>query len=317
LPDTKGFAGPFSGVHNGALIVAGGANFPHKPPAEGGAKVWYDSVFVLEKPNDPWKTGFKLPRPLGYGVSIAHKDGVICIGGSDARQHYADVFLMSWSKGEIHFKTLPKLPKPCSNMCGALLENKIYLAGGLETPTATNALQTFWSLDLNNTKAGWKELEPWPGRERMFAVAGAFDGAFYLFSGAALQKGTDGKLVREWLRDAYCYTPGRGWKRIADLPRAVVGAPSPATILGDSLLILGGDDGSQVNALPTEHRGFSRVVLSYNPKLNEWKKISEMPFGLVTTPSVNWNGRIIIPGGEARPGVRSTEVWDGTPVRSP
>ena len=30
LPDREGFAYPFSGVHNGALLVAGGANFPGK-----------------------------------------------------------------------------------------------------------------------------------------------------------------------------------------------------------------------------------------------------------------------------------------------
>lgn len=316
LRDREGFAGSFAGVHNDSLIVAGGANFPDKRPWEGGTKVWYDSVFVLEKATGDWKTGFKLPCPLGYGVSIAHKSGVICIGGSDSRQHRAEVFSMSWSKGKIHFKTLPSLPKPCANMCGALVGNKIYVAGGLETPDATNALQIFWSFDLEKPDAGWRELETWPGRERMLAVVGVLDGAFYLFGGAALQKGADGKLVREWLRDAYCFTPGKGWKRLADLPRAAVAAPSPAPVLGDSLLILGGDDGSQVNTLPIEHRGFPRDVLSYNPKLNAWEKMDEMPFGLVTTPSANWNGRIIIPGGEAKPGIRSTEVWAATPVRS-
>ncbi len=48
LPDREGFAGSFAGSHNGALIVAGGANFPGKRPWEGGAKTWHDSVFVLE-----------------------------------------------------------------------------------------------------------------------------------------------------------------------------------------------------------------------------------------------------------------------------
>ena len=32
----------------GAILVAGGANFPDKKPWEGGKKVWYDTVFVLE-----------------------------------------------------------------------------------------------------------------------------------------------------------------------------------------------------------------------------------------------------------------------------
>jgi N-acetylneuraminate epimerase len=34
-----------------------------------------------------------------------------------------------------------------------------------------------------------------------------------------------------------------------------------------------------------------------------------VPFSLVTTNAVLWNNDIVIPGGEARPGVRSPQVW--------
>ncbi|HVJ83856.1 MAG TPA: galactose oxidase, partial [Planctomycetia bacterium] len=50
LLDRHGFAGMFVGVSGGALICAGGANFPEKKPWEGGAKVWHDGVFALERP---------------------------------------------------------------------------------------------------------------------------------------------------------------------------------------------------------------------------------------------------------------------------
>ena len=39
LPDKLGFAGSFAGVSGGALIVAGGANFPEAMPWAGGPKV--------------------------------------------------------------------------------------------------------------------------------------------------------------------------------------------------------------------------------------------------------------------------------------
>ena len=90
-----GLAGPIAGVSNGALIVGGGANFPEAMPWDGGAKVWHDQLFVLEDPDATgWTTakGWTLPRPLGYGVSISTDDGVICIGGCDAEQCYAEVF---------------------------------------------------------------------------------------------------------------------------------------------------------------------------------------------------------------------------------
>lgn len=312
LPDAEGFAGSFGGVHNGALIVGGGANFPGKRPWEGGTKIWYDTLFVMEKSGGAWKTGFKLPRPLGYGVSITHESGIICIGGSDAKQHHTDVFSLSWSDGKIQTKTLPCLPKPCANMCGALAGNTIYVAGGLEKPDSTNCLKTFWSLDLSKPNAQWQELEPWPGAERMLAAAGTHENDFFLFGGTALKKNADGKVVREWLTDAYRFTPGKGWKRLAGLPRPCVAAPSPlAPSAKARLLLFGGDDGAQVNTQPTEHKGFPRGILMYDTIANIWLKAGEVPFSLVTTPCVSWNGAIVIPGGEARPGIRSTEVWAG------
>src|SRR5688572_18937116 len=116
IPDAVGFAGPFAGTTSGALLVAGGANFPDAKPWEGGRKVWSDRVFVLETPDAPWKLlDERLPRPLGYGVSVTTTDGVVCVGGSDARRHYSDVFRIRYADGKLTFTPMPNLPKPCAN----------------------------------------------------------------------------------------------------------------------------------------------------------------------------------------------------------
>ena len=90
LPGKLGVAGPFAGAHNGALIVAGGANFPEgvpwRPTTEGynSPKVYYDTIDVITSDGDGYKvvtSETKLPQVIGYGVSIPTKDGVICIGG--------------------------------------------------------------------------------------------------------------------------------------------------------------------------------------------------------------------------------------------
>ena len=169
--------------------------------------------------------------------------------------------------------------------------------------------KTFWALDLRKEDAGWQLLEPWPGPERMLAVAGVHDGSFFLFSGAALKPDDNGGPVREWLTDAYRYTPGAGWEKLPDLPRPAVAAPSPAPAIAGRLLVLGGDDGFQVNTPPTAHRGFPRDILSLDPTRSDWDRFEQLPFGLVTTAAIRWNDLVVIPGGEARPGIRSTEVW--------
>src|SRR5688500_12129660 len=162
LPDTEGFAAPFAGVSHGALLVAGGANFPGKKPWEGGAKVWYDTVFVLDHPAGSWRVAGKLPRPLAYGVSLATSSGVLCLRGSAAPRHYAVAVLLEWKEERLRQTNFPALPRRCASMCAAIVGNIAYVAGGIDSPIATNALKTFWGLDLSANRPRWKELEPWP-----------------------------------------------------------------------------------------------------------------------------------------------------------
>lgn len=309
LPDREGFAGSFAGVSRDTLIVAGGANFPDKRPWEGGAKIWYDRVFVLEATSTAWREAGRLPKAGGYGVSITTGEGFVLIGGGDAKRNFDEVWLARWDGKTVAFTSWPRLPKPLAMAAGAIVGQTIFVAGGLDRPDAPQAQQSFFALDLEKLSAGWRELAPLPGPERMLATAGGQDGAFYLFSGAHLIADAQGKTSREWLRDAYRYTPAAGWKRIADLPRVSVAAPSPAAVVNGKLLVLGGDDGTQISVAPTAHQGFPHDVLAYDPKSDTWTRMGEVPFSLVTTTLTTWRGQIVVPGGEATPGVRSPLVW--------
>ncbi|MCK5280240.1 MAG: hypothetical protein KAK04_16915, partial [Cyclobacteriaceae bacterium] len=44
-----GLAAPFAGFSNGAIIVAGGCNFPDAPVYEGGIKKYYNDIFVYDE----------------------------------------------------------------------------------------------------------------------------------------------------------------------------------------------------------------------------------------------------------------------------
>lgn len=309
LPDREGFAGSYAGVSGDALIVAGGANFPDKRPWEGGAKIWYDRLFVLEPAATSWRNAGRLPHAGGYGVSVNTPEGFVLIGGGDATRNFDEVWLARWEGKSVAFTAWPRLPKPLAMAAGAIVGRTLYVAGGLDRPDATSAQNAFFALDLDDLSVGWRTLPTWPGAERFLATAGAHDGAFFLFSGARLIADGTNKPAREWLRDAYRYAPATGWKRIADLPRVAVAAPSPAPAVDGRLLVIGGDDGSQVALSPTQHRGFPRDTLAYRVADDTWSLAGEVPFSLVTTALTTWRGQIVVPGGEARPGVRSPRVW--------
>jgi len=331
VPDAVGFAGAYAGVSNGHLLVAGGANFPEGTrPWSGGTKQWNDKVFALAEKGGQWREVGRLPRPMAYGVSLTWQDGVIVLGGADQSTHYPDAYLLRYEAGRLITDRLPDLPAPTANACGALVNGVIYVAGGLAHPTDTNAKHTFWSLDMRRPSAErkWEILESWPGSPRMLGVAGVVGDAFYLMSGVALHVPEGDSLARRtYLNDAYRYAPESGWQRIADLPHAVAAAPSPGyTTDADKLLVFGGDDGGladQSSALKDRHPGFRTDILSYDAGSDSWNTAGNVltdkqadpesnpnasTWAPVTTPLVVWNGQVVLPMGEVRPGVRTNRV---------
>lgn len=309
LPDSLGVAAPFAGVADGMLLVAGGANFPNGMPWEGGKKVWHDTVWMLDKPDGKWRAAGKLPRPLGYGVSVTHRDSVVCVGGSDAGQHFATVFRLKWSQGTTHSESLPPLPITLSGAAGALAGDTLFVACGAEMPGEQAATNRAFAIDLSSSEPAWRELPPLPARGRLMPAGGARNETFYVFGGAALEPSAGGKVTREYLREAWCFEKG-AWRRLADLPKPSVAAANPAPLVEGRFLLFGGDDGSLVGFQPPEkHPGFPRAILAYDPAPNRWAEVGEVPAPRATLPCVEWKDRFVFPSGEARPGVRSPEVW--------
>jgi len=309
LPNEEGIAGAFGGTSNGALLVAGGANFPDAKPWDGGKKVWYDTIFVLKKPDGEWRSAGTLPRPLAYGVSLTHHDAVVCVGGSDANRHYADAFRLQWKNGELTTSSLPSLPQPLANASGAVVGDHLYVVGGQHSPDAAQASRTVYRINLAAPQPRWEEIQRLPGRGRIFSVAAGSEATLWVAGGADLAKGADGKINRTYLKDGYRFDADRGWTRLADLPHPVAAAPTPAPTGRSGFSILGGDDGSQAACPPERHSGFSRRVLHYDIKSGTWADVGRLPVSHVTTPCVRWNGSWVIPSGEVRPGVRSPQVW--------
>jgi len=291
IPGKLGFAGPFAGVHNHALIVAGGANFPEgvpwRPTAEGynSPKAYYNTIYLVTKNGDEYsiaESKTKLPQEIGYGVSIPTGDGLICVGGEwkenvkdEAAKKYnstihlsAKVFMLKHANGDISVDSdFPDLPKGTTAASGALIKEKIYITGG---DSGDGARKNFWVLDLakqGSVDFKWEAKEPWegPARTHLITVSqsdGAAD-SLYIFSGRTKDESGQWHM----LTDAHKFNPKTDeWTQLADIqtkaddqPRCVM-AGTAAAVGANSLLIFGGANGQRFITL----EGLSSQIAAAN-----------------------------------------------------
>lgn len=342
-----GVAGGLTGVHNGVLIVAGGANFPEAMPWMGGLKKYHDAAYVFKKGskgNLNILQSTKLPQTLAYSANCSTPQGIVCAGGENDKGLTNKVVLLQWNSGGLETKDLPSLPKKITNAAIAYCDDIVYLAGG---ENSTEALNQFAFLDLQNLEKGWQVLPslPQPTSHGVLVVQSNDEGRnIYLFGGR--RKDISG--ISELYKQVYAFNlETKTWKEETPLPYTLSAGTGMAS--GPcSIVLFGGDKGetfhktetliaaikeendeakkeilnAQKAALQSAHPGFSKEVLAYNTITKQWQAVGAIPFHTpVTTTAVCWDGKTYLPSGEIRAGVRTPQIlvaaikWKGAPCR--
>lgn len=349
-----GLAGPYTGIDDDVLIVAGGANFPDKLPWEGGTKVYYDEIFVLQKLTEDkysWKImAQKLPYTSAYGGAISTSKGLLCFGGNTADKCISETWFVNYlpESETVEIVSGPSLPISLTNFAFSKIDNVVYVAGGISAVGGVSG-KHFYRLEMlgdNPSNWEWEALPAWDGKPRAFAVGVAqSDGltnCFYLFSGRNIQQNKDPEI----LYDAHVYNPSiKKWSQISndnekDFP-IMAGTAFP--VGASTIVFASGANGELMNKqldiesriktlqkqqekevdvekelkiVQTEllshlnnHPGFGNQFRSFNTLTHEIQNSGILPkLGQVTTTAINWDGDIIIPSGEIRPGVRTPEI---------
>ena len=268
LPTKFGLGGAFTGVSNGALIVAGGSNFPHGTKLMIQNRTWYDSIYILpNKREKKWLTGYKLNKPIALGASVTSDDSLILIGGSNTEGNQSEVVQLTWNASSqiINQVALPPLPQALSLIGATEIDGVVYVVGGQFEREKMSLNKNFWSLDLKNLDSGWKSLVPWEGPARRSAIVvgqNIGNGKFvYIIGGEGSIQNENGETQSRHFSDGYRYSLRyENWEPIADAPHPVTGAPGIA--YGQShILIFGGNTWKQKDVDSSkEHPSYSNPL---------------------------------------------------------
>jgi N-acetylneuraminate epimerase len=340
-----GLAGAINGVNNDVLIVAGGSNFPDKLPWEGGKKVYYDKIFVLQKKGNEycWNKKVKsvLPESIAYCGNTSTPSGIAYVGGENENGISDKCFLLKWNEKEnaVDVKPLPDFPLALTNIAVTNIEDVIYAVGGDEQNNSSNS---FFSLDLKDKNLHWKKLPGLPvALANATVVAQNCKSGKKIFVIGGRSKTPSG--ISDLHNTVFAFDIQKNqWKRCADISNGAhttkLSAAGGVALGNNEILITGLDNGNtfhqietliskiarannaeekeklteEKNNLSIHHKGFDKSLLLYNTNSDVWTKIGELPFPAhVTTTDVKWGNDIIVSNGEIKPGVRTPDVMAG------
>jgi len=330
----KGLAGAIAGTIGNTMFIAGGANFPHGMPWEGGAKDYASDAFLYqigEKGTLEFLRQGKLQEPLAYSGNCSAGGRVYVAGGENSRGATSSVRGFSLARDSIIAEALPDLPVPLTNGALAYASGKLYFVGGENARAVSDRI---YALDLAKADAGWEDLCTLPYPVSHAVAVSDQKGTIYIAGGRA--RNPDGistiygQLLAVDLR-AKTVAP------IADLPRPSAAGTGVLAPEGN-ILLFGGDHGrtfhqvetliaqinratdpSEKNALTAEktriqceHPGFSAECWAFSPAKKQWKRLGDLPApSPVTTTALLHGNAVIIPSGEIRPGQRTDRILIG------
>lgn len=312
IPDPQGRAGMMAAVvrdseDREAILAAGGANFPGKPPWEGGTKVFHRDIFLCRQDGAgrwKWTKVGDLPAPIAYAAFCASPDrrSLIVAGGADADKHLDAVWKIGTDGQCVRFAAA--LPQPRAYAGFAEINGALAVLGGSRSPDATEALGTVASLRLDQPEGGWRLSEEDATQARILPLFGA-DETTLLWGGGCGLFAQGGRPTRAYQNDLHYANSRLRSVAFHGLPNTLAASAGPGVLAGTGLLFVGGDDGSHYGKPPAEHPGQSRDILLIDLETREPKVIGQWPTPLATAPLLRLGPDLVTISGETRPGVRT------------
>lgn len=314
----QGVSALYAGRVGASTIVAGGANFPETPAAEGGAKRFYDVIHLLRDDGGRyagWIRAGSLPEPAAYGASYSLPEELIVAGGANASGPLRSVYSLRPCGGRVTVRRSADLPFAVEQGAAAMAGGVLYLAGGLADGKPSRAVL---ACDTGRGDRSWRVVAEMP-EPFVQPVAAVCEGRLYVWGGFDPERRTAADYGYR------CDLATGRWERIEGLPDGgTMTGTAAAMSAGGTLYVAGGVDreiftgGLRCDASqqreylsrPAAAYRFRRSVWRFDPRTERWSGIGESErsaragAALVATEE-----GLLLAGGETRPGIRTSDVW--------
>lgn len=258
-----------------------------------------DKVYLLNPSEEIWKRAPSLPDPrhhIGFASNIHY---LYAIGGFSGTKgavwkpqstvYRLDGRLRRWVSA-------PSLPSPLAESVYASIGMNIHVIGGktLDDDSVSNLDSTAHYVLKNN--AYWSRAKPLPSPRSSAASAVIGDDIYVIGGRTSGDEATNLNTV-----EVYNSTTD-SWRALAPLPIAAAGLA--ASVINGKILVTGGEALDYQNEQDT-----GKVYKSawlYDPKLDAWQSLPDMPFPRHGHGQVSHNGWVYVMGGASKLGPKET-----------
>lgn len=345
----KGVSAAYAALLDDKLIVAGGCNFPYKPPYEGGEKIFYDEILMMNIRNpDQWEIVGNLPERAAYGASVQLKNSALWIAGNNSTNTFNHAYRVRLENDSIRLENFPALPATFDNFAGCSLNEKVFVGGGNENGKPSNSIYMIHAAHDNE----WTKLPDYPGTAHVQPVMAALeiDNKEYLYLMGGFFGGDAGhqpeiavSVLRYSINDKKWDEVGEQIDPETQIPFSLGGATA-MPLNNRYILALGGvnydvfldaltaihsnrfdnsiTDEERANRAkefslnymtqPVAYYNFNKEYRLYDTHTHQWTVIERSKNGARAGATLVADDKTFyVVQGELKPGVRTPETWKG------
>lgn len=307
-----GVSAHYAAELGGKVIVAGGCNFPDKPPYEGGSKAFYDDILLLD--SDSWEKIGALPCASAYGAYASDGKALYIAGGADGNGAQDNFIAITLDGRKPEIKRLPSLPKGIQQGAASFDDGKIYVAGGFGPDGPNKDV-----LRYDTSQEVWDIVATVP-QNLVQPVMTVHGGVIYIWGG----------YDPEARKSVTC-----GFRFKDGIWSTIPGAPDGGTLVGsasvkkghllyitggvnsgifDHALTLGPEETAVYQSQPVEYYRFREKVFRFDLKSETWSDAGTWHDSARAGASLIFkNGQLISMGGEIKACVRDPRSFSFKP----